>query len=100
MRIATRTAGPVTRKSPTLYARGVSRPSSQDRSPTLGLLLGLFITLSAVVAYSAYITWQVTGLRHLQTEHGRSQPQRFSAVASNSERSQPAGRGHARHGQQ
>ena len=36
--------------------------------PTLGLLLGLLITLSAVVAYSAYITWQVTGLRKLQTE--------------------------------
>jgi signal transduction histidine kinase len=53
---------------PTLYARGVSRPSSPDRSPTLGLLLGLLITLSAVVAYSAYITWQVTGLRKLQTE--------------------------------
>ena len=46
----------------------VSRPSSPDRSPTLGLLLGLLITLSAVVAYSAYITWQVTGLRKLQTE--------------------------------
>lgn len=53
---------------PTLYARGVFRPSSPDRSPTLGLLLGLLITLSAVVAYSAYITWQVTGLRKLQTE--------------------------------
>src|SRR5712691_4216481 len=53
---------------PTLYARGVSRPSSPDRSPTLGLLLGLLITLSAVLAYSAYITWQVTGLRKLQTE--------------------------------
>jgi hypothetical protein len=58
----------VTRALPSLYARGVSRPSSQDRSPTLGLLLGLFITLSAVVAYSAYLTWQVTGLRHLQVE--------------------------------
>jgi len=34
----------------------------------LGLLLGLVVTLSAVVAYSAYITWQVTGLRRLQTE--------------------------------
>ena len=53
---------------PTLYARGVSRPSSPERSPTLGLLLGLLITLSAVVAYSVYITWQVTGLRKLQTE--------------------------------
>ena len=44
------------------------RASSADRSPTLGLLWGLFITLSAVVAYSAYITWQVNGLRRLQTE--------------------------------
>jgi signal transduction histidine kinase len=34
----------------------------------VGLLLGLLITLSAVVAYSAYITWQVTGLRRLQTQ--------------------------------
>jgi signal transduction histidine kinase len=46
----------------------VSRPSAPERSPTLGLLLGLLITLSAVVAYSAYITSQVTGLRKLQTE--------------------------------
>ena len=51
-----------------LYARGVSRPSPPDRSPTLGLLVGLLITLSAVLAYSAYLTWQVTGLRKLQTE--------------------------------
>ena len=58
----------VTARVPTLYARGVSRPSAPERSPTLGLLLGLLITLSAVVAYSAYITWQVTGLRKLQTE--------------------------------
>jgi signal transduction histidine kinase len=46
----------------------VSRSSSPERSPTFGLLLGLIITLSAVLAYSAYITWQVTGLRKLQTE--------------------------------
>jgi signal transduction histidine kinase len=32
------------------------------------LLLGLAITLAAVVAYSAYITWQVSGLRKLQSE--------------------------------
>jgi len=51
-----------------LYARGVSRPSPPERSPTVGLLLGLLITLSAVLAYSAYITWQVSGLRKLQTE--------------------------------
>ena len=57
---------------PSLYPRGVSRPSSPpsqpERSPTFGLLLGLLITLSAVLAYSAYITWQVVGLRQLQTE--------------------------------
>jgi signal transduction histidine kinase len=51
-----------------LYPRGVSRPSSSERSPTLGLLLGLVVTLAAVVAYSAYITWQVAGLRKLQGE--------------------------------
>ena len=51
-----------------MYARCVSRPSPPERSPTFGLLLGLAITLSAVLAYSAYITWQVTGLRKLQTE--------------------------------
>ncbi|HEX3820754.1 MAG TPA: ATP-binding protein [Candidatus Sulfotelmatobacter sp.] len=45
----------------------MSRPSPPDRSPTLGLLLGLIVTLSAVVAYSAYITWQVNGLRKLQS---------------------------------
>jgi len=58
----------VTAAGPSLYARGVSRPSPPERSPTLGLLLGLLITLSAVLAYSAYITWQVTGLRKLQTD--------------------------------
>jgi signal transduction histidine kinase len=34
----------------------------------VGLLLGLLVTLAAVVAYSAYITWQVAGLRKLQSE--------------------------------
>jgi signal transduction histidine kinase len=46
----------------------VARPPSPERSPTLGLLLGLTITLAAVVAYSAYITWQVAGLRKLQAD--------------------------------
>ena len=32
------------------------------------MLLGLFVTLAAVVAYSAYITWQVGGLRRVQSE--------------------------------
>jgi len=62
----------VTSLAPPLYARGVPRASmperSADHSPTLGLLLGLIITLSAVVAYSVYITWQVAGLRKLQTD--------------------------------
>ena len=52
----------------TLYARGVARPPSPERSPTLGLLLGLIVTLAAVLAYSAYITWQVAGLHKLQSE--------------------------------
>ncbi|MGA8214161.1 MAG: sensor histidine kinase [Candidatus Sulfotelmatobacter sp.] len=51
-----------------LYPRGVLRLPSPERSPTLGLLLGLIITLATVVAYSAYITWQVAGLRELQSE--------------------------------
>ena len=40
--------------------------SSRDRSPTAGLFFGLIITLAAVVAYSAYITSQLSGLRELQ----------------------------------
>jgi signal transduction histidine kinase len=58
----------VTRSGPPLYARGVGRPTSLGHSPTAGLLLGLIITLAAVVAYSAYITWQIAGLRKLQSE--------------------------------
>jgi signal transduction histidine kinase len=58
----------VARCAPPLYPRGVPRSPSQERSPTLGLLLSLLITLAAVVAYSAYITWQVAGLRKLQSE--------------------------------
>lgn len=55
-------------RSRSLYARGVSRPPAPERSPTLGLLLGLVVTLAAVLAYSAYITWQVAGLRKLQAD--------------------------------
>ncbi len=51
-----------------MYPRVVPRTASQERSPTLGLLLSLAITLAAVVAYSVYITWQVAGLRRLQSE--------------------------------
>ena len=42
-------------------------PSAPARSPTLGLLLGLLITVAGILSYSAYITWQVNGLRRLQT---------------------------------
>ncbi|MCI0354194.1 MAG: MCP four helix bundle domain-containing protein, partial [Acidobacteria bacterium] len=38
------------------------------RSPAAGLLLGLMVTVVAVVAYSSYITVQISGLRKLQNE--------------------------------
>lgn len=44
----------------------MSEPRAHDRSPTPGLFLGLIITLAAVVAYSGYITRQISGLRELQ----------------------------------
>ncbi|HKW16068.1 MAG TPA: sensor histidine kinase [Terriglobales bacterium] len=37
------------------------------RSPTTPLYIGLVITLTAVVAYSAYVTRQIAGLRQLQS---------------------------------
>lgn len=39
-----------------------------QRSPTIGLLFGLIITLAAVLAYASYITVQLSGLRRLQSE--------------------------------
>ena len=42
--------------------------ASLQRSPTTGLLLGLVITLAAVLAYASYITVQLAGLRKLQSE--------------------------------
>jgi signal transduction histidine kinase len=50
-----------------LYPRGVPRSPAPRPSPTPGLLFGLVITLAAVVAYSAYITRQLSGLRELQS---------------------------------
>jgi signal transduction histidine kinase len=46
----------------------VQSAASSQRSPTNGLLLGLVITLAAVLAYASYITVQLTGLRRLQSE--------------------------------
>jgi len=42
------------------------RSPEPRRTPTTGLLLGLIVTLAAVVAYSGYITHQISGLRDLQ----------------------------------
>ncbi len=46
----------------------VQTDSSWQRTPTKALLLGLIITLAAIVAYSAYITVQIAGLKTLQSE--------------------------------
>src|SRR4051812_7171251 len=46
----------------------VSRPPLSGRSPATALLLGLIVTLGVVVAYSVYITRELSGLRGLQTE--------------------------------
>ena len=45
---------------------GVQRSLAHGRSPTPALILGLVITLAAVVAYSWYITLQISGLRQMQ----------------------------------
>lgn len=41
---------------------------SSGGSPTLGLFLGLIVTLTAVVAYSIYVTYQIAGLKALQKD--------------------------------
>jgi signal transduction histidine kinase len=51
-----------------LYPRLVQPSPLPHRSPTAGLLLGLVLTLAAVVAYSYYITAQIAGLRQLQSD--------------------------------
>jgi signal transduction histidine kinase len=56
-----------------VYSLGVSRSLIPGRSPTPGLFLGLVVTMVAVVAYSWYITLQISGLRKLQNDMaGRS----------------------------
>jgi signal transduction histidine kinase len=51
-----------------LYPQNVLHSLTPGRSPTPGLFLGLIITLAAVVAYSWYITLQISGLRALQND--------------------------------
>ena len=46
----------------------MSQARDRVRSPTSALLLGLIITLSTVVAYSLYISSQISDLRRLQTD--------------------------------
>jgi signal transduction histidine kinase len=51
-----------------VYSLPVSNQHPTQRSPTTGLLIGLLITLVAVLAYAAYIKVQFSGLRKLQSE--------------------------------
>src|SRR5579864_2441976 len=51
-----------------LYARSVPQPLASGRSPTRGLFFGLLVTLAAVMAYSWYITVQISSLRELQND--------------------------------
>lgn len=44
------------------------RPPVHRRSPTIGLVVGLLVTVAAVVADSWYITQQIAGLRGLQRD--------------------------------
>ena len=44
------------------------RPRAFRRSPTLGLVIGLLVTLAVVLAYSWYVTHQIAGLQALQAE--------------------------------
>jgi signal transduction histidine kinase len=46
----------------------VTASRAPARSPTTALLFGLIITLATVVAYSWYISGQISSLRRLQTE--------------------------------
>jgi signal transduction histidine kinase len=46
----------------------MTTPRIHGRTPTTALLGGLIVTLATVVAYSWYISGQITSLRQLQTE--------------------------------
>jgi signal transduction histidine kinase len=46
----------------------VTTSTGESRSPTPALLLGLIVTLAAVVGVSWYVTRQISGLRALQTD--------------------------------
>src|ERR1700756_2462419 len=61
-----RNSGGLDQRRSAVYPPDVQRSSA--RSPTLGLILGLAITVAAVVAYAWYTTAQISGLRKLQNE--------------------------------
>ena len=50
-----------------MYARIVTKPLKSEPLPTVGLLFGLVVTLAAVVAYTGYISYQIKGLREIQS---------------------------------
>ena len=50
-----------------MYAQIVAHPVKSGHTPTAGLLFGLVVTLAAVVAYTGYISYQIKGLRELQS---------------------------------
>src|SRR5215471_13435066 len=50
-----------------MYAQIVTNTLKSERTPTTRQLFGLLITLAAVVAYTAYISYQIKGLRELQS---------------------------------
>lgn len=50
------------------HRQAVQKSSSPQSSPTTGLLLGLVLTLAAVLVYSFYTRSQLAGLRTLQSE--------------------------------
>jgi len=61
-----RNSGGLDQRHSAVYPPDVQRSSA--RSPTLGLIFGLTITVAAVVAYAWYTTAQISGLRKLQNE--------------------------------
>ena len=63
-----------------------SRSGAFSRSPTIGLVIGLFVTLTAVVADSWYMTRQIARLRALQTdlsERGRKDSLQLLRIQNN-----------------
>ena len=75
----------------------MANPLKSGRSPTPGLLFGLVVTLAAVVAYTGYITYQIKGLRELQSniiDRNRKDSLQLLRIQNDL---QLAGHRHARH---